>query len=137
MQQSGRCGCNGQRSVSYLFYSRVELKKANKSVAEFIECSENCHRRILLSALGSLEERQPAHMCCDSGTSRELPAKLNIIPFSFVDTGNQQSVRVRTVPKEIRDELYEALVTAWEQVVSTNSGLRKLGPEVFCSDSHS
>ena len=135
MQQSGWCGCNGQQSVSYLFYSRVELKKANKSVAEFIECSENCRRRILLSALGSPEEKQPAHiMCCDSCTSGELPAKLNIIPFSFVDTGNQQSVRVRTVPKGIRDELYEALVTAREQVVSTNSGLRMLGPEVVCSD---
>ena len=36
MQQSGWCGHNGQQSVSYLFYSRVELKKANKSVAEFI-----------------------------------------------------------------------------------------------------
>ena len=76
-------------------------------------------------------------MCCDSCTSGELPAKLNIIPFSFVDTGHQQSVRVRTVPKGIRDELYEALVTAREQVVSTNSGLRMLGPEVVCSDSHS
>ena len=73
-------------------------------------------------------------MCCDLCTPGELPAKLNIIPFSFVDTGNQQSVRVRTVPKGIRDELYEALVTAREQVVSTNSGLHMLGPEVVCSN---
>ena len=73
-------------------------------------------------------------MCRDSCTPGELSAKLNLIPFSFADIGNQQSVRVRTVPKGIRDELYEALVTAQEQVVSTNSGLRKLGPEIVCSD---
>ena len=135
MQQSGRCGRNGQQSVSYLFYSRVELKKAGRSITEFVECSENCHRRILLSALGSPEERQPARiLCCDSCTPGELPAKLNIIPLPSVNIGNQQSVRVRTVPKRVRDELYEALVTAREQVVTTNSGLRMLGPQVVCSD---
>ena len=41
---------------------------------------------------------------------------------------------VRTVPKAIRDELYEALVIAREQVVTTNSGLRMLGPQVVCSN---
>ena len=50
-----------------------------------------------------------------------------------MNTGNQQSVRVHTVPKRVRDELYEALVTAQEQVV-TNSGLRMLGPQVVCGD---
>ena len=135
MQRSGRCGRNGQQSVSYLFYSRVELKKADRSIAEFVECSENCRRRILLSALGSPEEKQPARvLCCDSCTPGELPAKLNILPLPSVNTGNQQSVRVRTVPKRVRDELYEALVTAREQVVTTNSGLRMLGPQVVCSD---
>ena len=43
-------------------------------------------------------------------------------------------MHVRTVPKRVRDELYEALVTAREQVVTTNSGLRMLGPQVVCSD---
>ena len=43
-------------------------------------------------------------------------------------------MRVRTVPKRVRDELYETLVTAWEQVVTTNSELRMLGPQVVCSD---
>ena len=42
-------------------------------------------------------------------------------------------MRVHTVPKQVRDELYEALVTAWEQVVTTNTGLLMLGPEVACS----
>ena len=89
MQQSGRCGRNGQQSVSYLFYSRVELKKADRGVTEFVECSENCRRRILLSALGSPEERQPARiLCCDSCTPGELPAKLNIIPLPSVNIGN-------------------------------------------------
>ena len=89
MQQSGQCGRNGQQSVSYLFYSRVELKKAGRSITEFVECSENCHRRILLSALGSPEERQPARiLCCDSCTPGELPAKLNIIPLPSVNIGN-------------------------------------------------
>ena len=131
MQQSGQCGRNGQQSVSYLFYSRVELKKADRSVTEFVECSENCRRRILLSALGSPEEKQPARiLCCDSCTPGELPAKLNIIPLPSVNIGNQQSVCVCTVPKRVRDEFYEALVTAQEQVVITNSGLRMLGPQV-------
>ena len=44
------------------------------------------------------------------------------------------NVRVRTVPKAVCDELYEALVMAREQVVTTNSGLHMLGPEVVCSN---
>ena len=100
-----------------------------------MECSENCRRRILLSALGSPGEKQPARvLCCDSCTPGELPAKLNILPLPSVNTGNQQSVRVHTVPKKVCDELHEALVTAREQVVTTNSGLRMLGPQVVCGD---
>ena len=38
---------------------------------------------------------------------------------------------VRTVPKRVRDELCEALVTARE---TANSGSRMLGPQVVCSD---
>ena len=121
--------------MSYLFYSRVELKKADRSITEFVECSENCCRRILLSALGSPEEKQPARILfCDSCTPGELPAKLNIIPLQSVNTGNQQSVRVCTVPKRVCDELYEALLTAREQVVTTNSGLRMFGPQVVYGD---
>ena len=48
--------------MSYLFYSRVELKKADRSITEFVECSEYCRRRILLSAVGSPEEKQPARI---------------------------------------------------------------------------
>ena len=43
-------------------------------------------------------------------------------------------MHVHTVPKRIRDKLYEALVTAQEQVVTTNSELRMLGPQVVCGD---
>ena len=73
-------------------------------------------------------------MCRDLCTSGKLPPKLNIISFSFVDIGNHQRVHVHTLPKGIRDELYEALVMAWEQAVSTNLGLCMLGPEVVCGD---
>lgn len=132
MQQSGQCGRNGQQSVSYLFYSTIGLKRAEKSVGEFVESSQNCRRRVLLSALGGHEEQQPPRiLCCDSCTPDQLPADLNIIPLPCVHVGN---VRVHTVPKAVRDELYEALLVAREQVVTTNSGLRMLGPQVICSN---
>jgi len=89
---------------------------------------------VLLKALGNPEERQPTHtMCCDSCSPEELPDHLNLVPLPSVPAGRCKSVRVHPVPKGVHDELYEALVAAREQVVTINSSLRMLGPEIVCS----
>jgi len=103
-------------------------------IKQFIGSSENCRRQFLLKALGSPEEQQPTHiMCCDSCSPGELPDHLNLVPLPSVPAGRRKSVRVHPVPKGVCDEHYEALVAAREKVVTINSGLRMLEPEIVCS----
>jgi len=69
-------------------------------------------------------------MCRDLCTPGKLPPKLNIIPLSFVDIGNHQRVHVHTLPKGIRDELYEALVMAWSRWFPPTWGYACLGQKL-------
>ena len=129
LQQSGRAGRDGKSSIAYLFWSSAELKNASGGIQEFIECSENCRRAVLLNALGSKEKQPDRIPCCNGCQCQELPPELDIV--HQIDSTSRR--RSRPLPKRVRVALHEALLVARQQVVDMSPGLQMLGPEVVCS----
>ena len=67
MQESGRCGRNGEQSDALLLYNGINVKAADSDMKNYINAT-TCRRKLLMKHFGvktSRSESPTGHMCCD------------------------------------------------------------------------
>ena len=67
MQESGRCGRNGEQSDALLLYNGINVKAADSDIKSYINAT-TCRRELLMKHFGvktSNSENPTGHMCCD------------------------------------------------------------------------
>ena len=67
MQESGRCGRNGEQSDALLLYNGINVKTADSDMKSYISAT-TCRRKVLMKHFGvktSHSESPTGHMCCD------------------------------------------------------------------------
>jgi len=66
MQESGRCGRNGEQSDALLLYNGLNLKAADSDMKEYVKLS-TCRRKFLLKHFSASPRSDfpSGHMCCD------------------------------------------------------------------------
>ena len=68
MQESGRCGRNGEQSDALLLYNGITIKAADSAMKSYVK-SVRCRRNFLLEQFGvpvSQSDFPAGHMCCDN-----------------------------------------------------------------------
>ena len=66
MQESGRCGSNGEPSKAVLLFNGITIRASDTDMKQYIR-STTCHRQVLLQHFHSTLrfKEQRGHMCCD------------------------------------------------------------------------
>ena len=65
LQESGRCGRNGEQSDAILLYNGINAKVADAEMKKYLD-SSTCRRQFLLKHFGiNNVECPPGHSCCD------------------------------------------------------------------------
>ena len=66
IQESGRCGRDGEESSAVLLYNGVTIRTADDCMKEYISGKYVCRREALLQHFdGNVTSKPPGHMCCD------------------------------------------------------------------------
>ena len=101
MQESGRCGRNGEQSSAILFYNSVTIRAADRDMKDYIH-SDSCRRQELINHFSHSAgiEKPQGHLCCDicaaKCASGEQLCKSDV--FLPVSNGNDKSnIRIRNV----------------------------------------
>ena len=69
LQESGRCGRDGEQSDAILLYNGINAKAADAEMKKYLE-SSTCRRQFLLNYFGVRNlECPPGHLCCDICTN--------------------------------------------------------------------
>ena len=62
----GRAGRSGLSARAHLFFPNQKKEYKDKGLREYVECGENCRRRVLLHGMGGdFVSKNGAEMCCD------------------------------------------------------------------------
>lgn len=114
--------------MAHILTDTREVKQVkDKDLAEFITSKENCRRRILIKALGSVEDLPHISLenCCDvcsprtSGIFRRISVKRRPKPHVVrIVTGAQQ------------EGLKKALELERDRIIGSDLGYRSLGKEL-------
>ena len=66
IQESGRCGRDGEDSYAILLYNNVTVRTADDTMKEYINNTSVCRRKTLLKHFeGCVLSNPSGHMCCD------------------------------------------------------------------------
>lgn len=127
----GRAGRDGSPSVAHILTDNREVKQVkDKDLVTFITSKENCRRRILLDALGSVEDVPHGSLekCCDVCSPR---TSLSNGIFRRISAKRQPKPHVvRIVTKAQQEGLKKALELERDRITGSDLGYRSLGKEL-------
>ena len=127
MQESGRCGRNGEQSDALLLYNGINVKAADSDMKSYINAT-TCRRKLLMKHFGvktSHSESPTGHMCCDvcaescqcQGGNCDMDLHLPI-----VEDDVEQS---RAISKEQTSELKQRLDALRKTIVKDSIALKE------------
>ena len=130
----GRAGRGGNDARAHIFYS-TKQKKVDAKVKEFCVSKENCRRREMLKAIGSIRiDSTNNRQCCD--VCNELDCISSRLRF---ETGaNQRAIiqrkrrRARKISKQLTEQLKTALLSERDKYLREHPVYRLLGPDFVC-----
>ena len=100
----GRAGRSGHDARAHLFYAYRKEDYKDKSLRDYVECGENCRRKMLLNGMGGSFSGR-AEICCDICTPLAVESRLDILkPGQAVGRKRRRAVR------DIDDSLKEILM---------------------------
>ena len=102
---------------------------------EYVECGENCRRRVLLHGMGGdFVSKNGAEMCCDICTPTAIESSLDILqpgPLSRAPPRKQ----IRHISDELRKDLKSRLLNERELIMDEYPGLQIFGKDFIFPDS--
>ena len=104
----------------------------DKKLEDYVKCSENCRRRVLLSSIcGSLQiDNRLVNGCCDvCSPAVTLSSRLDVL--QPIVTRQKR----RRVVRSVSDELKENLMSVREEVYKEMPSFRMVGISFFCPES--
>ena len=130
LQLLGRAGRNGNQSCGVIFNKKTDLDKCHDLQLKNLCSCKECHRKVLVEALGSKEVLPQATLCCDVCSKENIPTLMELIrpQPSLKKCAKSQTVRI--VNEATKKTLMDRLLQERHTIVSTNFGYRMLGKEV-------
>ena len=127
MQESGRCGRNGEQSDVLLFYNGINVKAADSDMKNYIKAT-TCRRRLLLHHFGvqTCQSDSPTgHMCCDICAESCQCQGENCCMDLQLPTMMDDTERSRVISNEQISELKRRLNTLRKTIVSEAIALKE------------
>ena len=100
LQESGRCGRDGEQSDAILLYNGVNARAADAEMKKYLE-SSTCRRQFLLNYFGVRNlECPPGHLCCDICTNSCQCLGGYCDMDLYLPIGDTQGAQGRTISQE-------------------------------------
>ncbi len=113
MQESGRCGRNGEPSKAVLLFNGITIRASDTDVKQYIR-STTCRRQVLLQHFHSTHifKEQHGHMCCDICAKTCVCTNglcdVNLL-LKSVNMEEANPTKVRNVSDDLKEELRQKL----------------------------
>lgn len=109
MQESGRCGRNGEPSKAVLLFNGITIRTCDTDMRQYIR-STTCRRQVLLQHFHNTLrfEKQPGHMCCDICAKTCVCNNVNHL-LKSLHMGEPNPTKVRNMSDDLKEELREKL----------------------------
>ena len=119
-----------------MFYSVRANSKMDSAVRQLCVDKDNCRRKKMLEAIGSLEDCQRDECCCDCCGADRLSPKLKFECVKPVSTaGRKRRCAVFSVTDEAVETLKEALRNERDKYMDNHRSFITFGPDCVCCDS--
>lgn len=104
----------------------------DKSLQEFVECKENCRRRVLLDGIGGTLVHT-VNPCCDCCSTDGIEARFDVLKPSAPCTRKRRRA-VQHVSNETREKLKNSLLELRKKIIDDQPGYNMLVRDSVLAD---
>ena len=111
IQESGRCGREGEESYAILLYNAIMIRAADDGMKDYINGEHACRRKALLKHFdGDISSKPSGHLCCDRCAEKCTCKRNKCDTYLYLPVGQlQNDMNVTVKQRDVSDNQIEQL----------------------------
>ena len=111
IQESGRCGREGEESYAILLYNAIMIRAADDGMKDYISGEHACRRKALLKHFdGDISSKPSGHLCCDRCAEKCTCKGNKCDTYLYLPVGQLQTdMNVTVKQRDVSDNQIEQL----------------------------